>query len=88
MLAALEPQLERLPGATAHAASPAAPSPPMPVLTRAEQAVYDALSADPTHIDKLSETAGMETPNLLVTLLGLEFKGLVRQMAGKQFFRT
>ena len=84
ILAVLEPQLGDAP-------SPATlPSvaPPLPVLTRAEQAVYDVLTGDPLHIDALSEAAGLETPNLLVTLLGLEFKGLVRQLAGKQFSRA
>jgi DNA processing protein len=83
VLAALEPQLE--------SATPAAapvPAPPMPVLTRAEQQVYDALTAEPLHIDLLSDAAGLDTPSLLVTLLGLEFKGLARQLAGKQFSRS
>ena len=85
VLAVLEPQLD----GPASGQAPAAPSPsPRPVLTRAEQTVYDALSAEPLHIDRLSEQAGLDTPSLLVTLLGLEFKGLVRQMAGKQFFRS
>ena len=83
VLAALEPQVE-----SPAAASPSTPAPPMPVLTRAEQSVYNTLTGEPLHIDMLSEAAGLDTPSLLVTLLGLEFKGLVRQMAGKQFFRT
>ena len=84
ILAVLEPQLGDAP---TPATTPSV-APPLPVLTRAEQAVYDVLTGDPLHIDALSEAAGLETPNLLVTLLGLEFKGLVRQLAGKQFSRA
>jgi DNA processing protein len=53
-----------------------------------EKKLYDALDTDPTHIDVLCEQAGLDASNALVHLLALEFKGLARQMAGKQFYRV
>ena len=63
------------------------PVPPLPQLTVFEQKIYDALSAEPIHIDALAERTALSTADTLVNLLGLEFKGLVRQMAGKMFVR-
>jgi DNA processing protein len=34
------------------------------------------------------DDAGLDAPTALVYLLQLEFRGLVRQLAGKQFFRV
>lgn len=53
-----------------------------------ERRLFDALAAGPVHIDKLCIDLDLDPSTALVTLLGLEFKGLVRQLAGKQFFRT
>jgi DNA processing protein len=64
------------------------PSPaPPPELTLFEQRVHDVLEETPLHIDQLAERAGLSTGDALVHLLSLEFKGLVRQMAGKLFVR-
>jgi DNA processing protein len=56
-------------------------------LTLFEQRLYDLLSTAPLHIDTLTERAEMTTPDVLVNLLSLEFKGLVRQLPGKYFVR-
>lgn len=52
-----------------------------------ENKVLDVLegAGGPLHIDNLAERAELEVQELLVHLLQLEFKGVVRQMAGKQF---
>lgn len=52
-----------------------------------ENKVVDVLEAagGPLHVDDLAGRAELEVHDLLVQLLGLEFKGVVRQMAGKQF---
>ena len=85
LLEEIEGQLEPVPGA----APTAAPEPaPPPVLNGAEAKLYDALTAEPVHLDTLCERSGLDTSNALVYLLSLEFKGLVRQLAGKQFFRA
>ncbi|PQJ35666.1 DNA protecting protein DprA [Salinibacter sp. 10B] len=53
-----------------------------------EQVLYDALSDTPMHVDALCEETGLDPSTALVSLLELEFKGLVRQLAGKQFRRA
>lgn len=52
-----------------------------------ENKIVDVLEAagGVVHVDALAENAGLEVPELLVHLLGLEFKGIVQQLAGKQF---
>ncbi len=68
------------------ASTPAASAPP--VLNGAEKKLYEALTTEPVHLDTLCQRAGLDTSSALVYLLSLEFKGLVRQLAGKQFFRA
>ena len=53
-----------------------------------EKVLYDALSDTPVHVDALCEETGLDPSEALPTLLKLEFKGLVRQLAGKQFRRS
>ena len=57
------------------------------VLSIFEQKIFDLLTSEPTHIDVLSEQSGLSIPDTLVNLLSLEFKGLVRQLAGKMFLK-
>lgn len=57
-------------------------------LSQLEQTVYNYLSYEPLHIDRLTEQCGTPGHELLVTLLELEFKGAVRQLPGKQFIKT
>lgn len=57
-------------------------------LSAEEEQLYDALTDTPVHIDALCEETGMDSSTALVNLLELEFKGLVRQLAGKQFRRS
>ena len=57
-------------------------------LTPTEQSLFQLLSDEPMHIDALSEKTEMSTPDALVTLLSLEFKGIVRQLPGKLFIRS
>jgi len=52
-----------------------------------ERQLYEALGPEPIHIDTLCEKTGLDPSTALVYLLQLEFKGLVRQLAGKQFYR-
>lgn len=56
-------------------------------LTAFEARVYDALEVEPIHVDALCERTDLASSDVLVALLTLEFKGLVRQMAGKLFLR-
>jgi len=57
-------------------------------LNAIEQQLYEALDSEPVHIDTLCAHTGVDPSTALVYLLSLEFKGLVRQMAGKQFYRV
>ena len=52
-----------------------------------EQKLLDLLTSEPSHIDVVAERSGLSIPDTLVNLLSLEFKGLVRQLAGKMFQR-
>jgi DNA processing protein len=56
-------------------------------LTLFERRLFDKLSSDPIHIDELAELAETTTADALVSLLSLEFKGLVRQLPGKMFLK-
>ncbi len=76
--------LEEL-GEAVSTAAPPAPTPDLTDLNDIERTLYDALTTDAVHIDALCATTNLDTSSALVYLLSLEFKGLVRQLAGKQF---
>jgi DNA processing protein len=80
ILAELAPRLKRF-------LSPAGESAPPPSLSLFEQRLYDTLTEEPLHIDAIAERAACATSDALVHLLSLEFKGVVRQNAGKMFLR-
>ncbi len=50
-----------------------------------EEKIYNSLTNEPLHIDKISELTNLSTSDCLVHLLSLEFKGLVKQLPGKVF---
>jgi DNA processing protein len=56
-------------------------------LSPADEVLMRILTDVPIQIDVLSEQADMSTSDALVTLLSLEFKGLVRQLPGKLFMK-
>jgi len=60
---------------------------PLPQLTLFEKSIIDILGAEPLHIDLIAEDLKMSASDVLVNLLSLEFKGLVKQLAGKKFVR-
>ena len=64
-----------------------AASPPPPTLAGAEQQVFDILAEGPLHIDALIVRAGLPGGRVASALVGLEMKGLVRQLSGKVFER-
>lgn len=59
-------------------------------LSMFEAKIIDVLEAagGPLQVDTLAERAGLDVQDILVQLLTLEFKSIVRQMAGKQFVLT
>jgi DNA processing protein len=75
-------------GWSAASANTRAKSAPRPTdLTLFENKIVDVLESagGPLHIDALAERAEIEVQDILVQLLTLEFKNVVRQLAGKQF---
>lgn len=64
-----------------------AQSEPPSELNPIERKLYEALDSEPVHIDALCDATDIDPSTALVYLLSLEFKGLARQMAGKQFYR-
>jgi DNA processing protein len=60
---------------------------PLPDLTPAEQSILRLISDEPIQIDLLAEQAEVSSSEALVTLLSLEFKGIIRQLPGKLFVR-
>lgn len=56
-------------------------------LSEEEKTIINVLSENPLYIDKISEQAEMPSQSTLSVLLGLELKGLVRQLQGKQFIK-
>ena len=57
-------------------------------LNTVERKLYDVLGEAPLPLDAVCARADVDAPSALVYLLQLEFRGLVRQLAGKQFFRA
>lgn len=58
------------------------------VLTEEEKIIWEALSFEPTYLDILSEKLNLPTGAILNILLGLEIKGLVKQLPGMMFVKN
>jgi DNA processing protein len=66
---------------------PRVPDEPPPVMDPQEEKIYNVLGAYPMHIDQIVRAGGMEAGTVLSTLMGMELKGIVRQLPGKMFVR-
>ncbi len=77
---------ELVPHLRSRPSRPAAPA-PLPTLTQAEERVFSILAEGPQHIDSLIVRAGLAGGRVASALVGLEMKGLVRQLSGKVFER-
>ena len=53
-----------------------------------ERALYEVLTDTPMPIDSICAKAELDASTALVYLLNLEFRGVVQQLAGKQFYRV
>ncbi len=60
---------------------------PSPHLTADEQRVYDLLAEGPLHIDAVIVQSGLGGGRAASVLVGLEMKGVIRQLKGKVFER-
>ena len=65
-----------------------APVPEVDGLSAAEKSLLDTLSSEPQPRDAVCAASGLDAATALVYLLQLEFRGLVRQLSGKQFYRV
>lgn len=52
-----------------------------------EKNLWDILSFDPVYLDELAERSNQPTSEILKTLLGLEIKGVIRQLPGMMFVK-
>ncbi|NIM97467.1 MAG: DNA-protecting protein DprA [candidate division Zixibacteria bacterium] len=57
-------------------------------LSETEKSIFELISNQPYHIDKIASQASVGVPQALSTLLSLELKGLVKQLSGKMFVRA
>lgn len=58
------------------------------LLSEEEERLLAFLSTEPMHIDDLAGQSGFSASRALSVLLELELRGLVLQLAGKQFLRV
>jgi len=54
-------------------------------LTNSQKEVYSVLTNEPIHIDEITKLTGIESSNLLSTLLTLELNDVIVQLPGKYF---
>jgi DNA processing protein len=57
-------------------------------LSDIEKDIFQLITSEPHHIDKIAQDTSMSTAQALSALLSLELKGLVKQLSGKMFVRT
>ena len=57
-------------------------------LSEVEKKIYNLITNEPHHIDKIAQDISMPTSQALSTLLSLELKGFIKQLSGKMFVRT
>ncbi len=57
-------------------------------LSEQEKDIYNLITNEPHHIDKIAQDTQVTTSQALSTLLSLELKGFVKQLSGKMFVRT
>jgi DNA protecting protein DprA len=57
-------------------------------LNEKENKLFSVINDEPLNIDQISEVSGFNITDCLVNLLSLEFKGVVKQLPGKNFIRS
>ena len=55
--------------------------------SKTEEIIYNTLSQEPLHIDEIINITELETSIVMVDLLNLEFRNLIRQSVGKQYYK-
>jgi DNA processing protein len=57
----------------------------LPTFSGDESKVFEAILDEPTHIDAIADSTGLDVTDVLVILFELEFKSCIRQLPGKFF---
>lgn len=55
--------------------------------SESEEIIYNSITQEPIHIDELITKTEIDTSMVMVDLLNLEFRNLIRQTAGKQYYK-
>ncbi|HEX2092840.1 MAG TPA: DNA-processing protein DprA [Longimicrobiaceae bacterium] len=79
---------EEVPAAAAPAAGSRSPAAEPEGLSPEEAQVWGVLRAEPLHVDELAHASGLAPSNVLAALLGLELRGAVESLPGKQYRRA
>jgi len=64
------------------------PPPPKPILNETEDLIYQQLSSNEMTMDQIAETTSLPIHRISATLLGLEMKGLAKQLSGQKYIKT
>jgi len=80
----LLPQIER-PEGPVKSSRKILPTPDLPNLSTEERLVFDQMSREPLHLDELTERSRLTSAEAAGILLGLELKGVVRQLPGQRY---
>src|SRR5436853_104255 len=64
------------------------PAPVLPDLSSEEHIVLGSMTRDPQHVDDLTERSRLTSAEVAGILLGLELKGLARQLLGQRYYRV
>ena len=83
-----ELQQETQPELPLSASSPKSSVPPLPLaLTPLEEKILELIPTEPVHIDEIAIQTQTASGTVSATLMMLEMKNLIRQLAGKMFVR-
>jgi len=74
----------RLPSGNSNNNEEAGPS----LINANEKDIYGLLSDDPCNIDSITERLSIESKQISLTLLGMEMRGVVKQLPGKLYIRS
>ncbi len=55
-------------------------------VTAEEQALCDIMGSEPRHIDEILRQCGVPAPQAMSLLMGLELKGVIKQIEGKRYY--
>jgi len=75
-------------GSTGPGKQPSQEMRPLPAMTPQEETVFQCVTNEPKHIDRIMNECGVAAGKLSAVLIGLELKGLVKQLPGKYYVQN